>query len=149
LSEWIPGLLQEVETQAHSRKHNLGWDCPNGLEIQADQDFLRRLLLNLLDNAMKYSPPGSHTRIEVHPTEGGVRLEVRDQGQGIPEQMREQVFGKFVRLNEGQAKGNSGSGIGLAFCQVVAEAHEGRIWVEENAPKGSVFVLEIPQAVPA
>lgn len=149
LSSWIPGLLQEVEAQAHAMKHNLAWDCPTDLEVEADQDFLRRLLLNLLDNAMKYSPSGSHTRIEAHPTDGGVRLEVRDQGQGIPEHLREQVFGKFVRLNEGQMKGNSGSGIGLAFCQVVAEAHEGRIWVEENAPKGSVFVVEIPRIASA
>jgi signal transduction histidine kinase len=149
LSTWLPGLLQEVESQAHSRKHNLAWHCPSDLEIEADQDFLRRLLLNLVDNAMKYSPSGSHTKIEAHATNDGVRLEVRDQGQGIPENMREQVFEKFVRLQKGDTEAHSGSGIGLAFCQVVAEAHEGRIWVEANAPRGSVFVLEIPQGVSA
>ena len=145
LSTWLPGLLQEMESQAHSRKHNLAWACPSGLEIEADQDFLRRLLMNLVDNAMKYSPSGSHTRIEAHAMDDGVRLEVRDQGQGIPEHLREQVFEKFIRHHRGKFEAHSGSGIGLAFCKVVAEAHEGRIWVEANAPQGSLFVLEIPQ----
>ena len=144
LSTWLPGLLQEMESLAHSRKHGLAWDCPSGLEVEADQDFLRRLLMNLVDNAMKYSPSGSHTRIEAYATKDGVRLEVRDQGQGIPEHMREQVFEKFVRHPKGEFAAHSGSGIGLAFCKMVAEAHEGRIWVEANAPQGCRFVLELP-----
>lgn len=145
LSSWIPRLLKEVESQAQSRSHRLSWDCPAGLEVEADQEFLRRLLLNLVENALKYSPPGSQTQIAARPAENGVRLEVRDQGQGVPEHMREQIFGKFVRLEEGAPDARSGSGLGLAFCQLVAEAHQGRIWVEENPPAGSVFVLEIPQ----
>ena len=149
LSTWLPGLLQEMESQAHSRKHDLAWDCPSGLELEADQDFLRRLLMNLVDNAIKYSPSGSHTRIAAHATNEGVRLEVRDQGQGIPEHMREQVFEKFMRHPKGEYADRAGSGIGLAFCKVVAEAHEGRIWVEANAPQGSLFVLELPQVLPA
>ena len=146
LSGWIPSLLKEMESLAHHRKHEMSWNCPAELEIEADREFLRRLLLNLLDNALKYSPSGSHTRIEARSTETGVRIEVRDQGQGIPEHMRGQIFGKFVRI-DGRGQGTpSGSGLGLAFCQLVAEAHEGRIWVEENPPRGSVFVVEIPRA---
>jgi two-component system sensor histidine kinase/response regulator len=146
LSGWIPSLLKEMESLAHHRKHEMSWDCPAELEVEADREFLRRLLLNLLDNALKYSPSGSHTRIEARSTETGVRIEVRDQGQGIPEHLRGEIFGKFVRI-EGRGHGTpSGSGLGLAFCQLVAEAHEGRIWVEENPPRGSVFVVEIPRA---
>ncbi|HJW42970.1 MAG TPA: hybrid sensor histidine kinase/response regulator [Geothrix sp.] len=146
LDTWIPRLVREVESQAQSRGHVLTWACPAGLELEADPAFLRRLLLNLVDNALKYSPAGSQTRIEARAQGGGVRLEVRDQGEGIPESMREQIFGKFVRLDEGGLDTRSGSGLGLAFCQLVAEAHGGRIWVEGNAPQGSVFVLEIPEA---
>ena len=144
MSSWLPSLLQEVATQAQARNHQLSWDSPDGLEVTADQEFLRRLLLNLVDNALKYSPTGSHTRIEACASECGVRISVRDQGQGIPEAMREFIFGKFIRLAEGETKVRSGSGLGLAFCQMVAEAHEGRIWVEENTPTGSVFVVELP-----
>ncbi|HEX9011552.1 MAG TPA: hybrid sensor histidine kinase/response regulator [Holophagaceae bacterium] len=149
LGRWIPGLVKELESQARSRNHELAWDCPDGLEVEADQEFLRRLLLNLLENALKYSPDGSRTRIEAHPTPNSVRLEVRDQGQGIPEHLREQIFEKFVRLQEAGANARSGSGLGLAFCQLVAEAHGGRIWVEENRPRGSVFVVELPMTTAA
>jgi signal transduction histidine kinase len=144
LRDWIPHLLQEVETQAQRSSHSLVWECPEGLEVEADPDFLRRLLLNLVDNAMKYSPSGSHTRIEALAGENCVRLEVRDQGRGIPEHMRSQVFEKFVRLQDEGAQTRTSSGLGLSFCQLVAEAHQGRIWVEANQPQGSVFVLEIP-----
>lgn len=146
MDAWIPQLIKEVEPQAHSRNHELTWTCSAGLEVEADPDFLRRLLLNLVDNALKYSPPGSQTRIEARPGEDSVRLEVRDQGAGIPESMRDRIFGAFVRLEEGDSHARSGSGLGLAFCQMVAEAHGGRIWVEDNRPQGSVFVLEIPHA---
>jgi len=144
LRQWIPCLLKEMESLAQSRGHELVWDCPPDLEIEADQEFLRRLLLNLLDNALKYSTRGCCTRLGAQRTEGGIRLEVRDQGRGIPEHMREQIFQKFVRLEDGQPGTRSSSGLGLAFCQLVAEAHQGRIWVEENPPQGSLFVLELP-----
>jgi len=146
LNTWIPQLLKEVEAQAQARNHDLTWGCPADLEVEADQEFLRRLLLNLLDNALKYSPRGSRTRVEALPAGNGVRLEVRDQGHGIPENMREQIFMKFVRLEKAGANSRSSSGLGLAFCQLVAEAHAGRIWVEANTPKGSAFMLEIPGA---
>ncbi len=144
LDIWIPRLIREVEAQAQSRGHGLAWECPTGLAVDADPEFLRRVLMNLVDNALKYSPSGSQTRIEARPVEGGVRLAVRDQGEGIPESMRKQIFGKFVRLEEGGPNARSGSGLGLAFCQLVAEAHGGRIWVEDNPPRGSAFVMEIP-----
>ncbi len=145
LAGWLAGLQLEVESQAQSRQHRLSWDCPQELEVEADGEVLHRLLLNLIDNALKYSPAGSHTRVVARSEGNSVRLEVRDQGEGIPETMREQIFGKFVRLDEGNADLRSGSGLGLAFCRMAAEAHEGRIWVEENTPRGSVFALEIPR----
>jgi signal transduction histidine kinase len=146
LDTWLPGLLKDVEYRAEARAHKLAWDCPAGLEIEADEPFLRRLLLNLLDNAMKYSPVGSQTRIEARVTEQRVRLEVRDQGHGVPKDMRDQIFKKFVRLDEGEPNSRSSSGLGLAFCRLVAEAHGGRIWVEGNQPRGSSFMLELPEA---
>lgn len=145
LAGWLAGLQQEVESQAQSRQHRLSWECPEELEVEADAEVLQRLLLNLIDNALKYSPNGSQTRIVARSDGNSVRLEVRDQGDGIPEAMREQIFGKFVRLDERSTDLRSGSGLGLAFCRMAAEAHEGRIWVEDNDPKGSVFALEIPR----
>ena len=144
LDSWLPELLQELESRAQSRRLALAVECPRELQVEADQDFLRRLMLNLLDNALKYAPSGSCISINAQATASGVRLEVRDEGDGIPESQRDQVFGKFVRLEENPAGARSGSGLGLAFCRLVAEAHDGRIWVESNQPKGSIFKLELP-----
>ena len=146
LDAWIPDLLKDVESRAEAKSHKLVWDCPTDLMVDADEPFLRRLLLNLIDNAMKYSPSGSQTSIEARSAENHIRLEVHDQGHGIPKHMRDQVFKKFVRLEEGGPNTRSSSGLGLSFCRLVAEAHEGRIWVEGNLPKGSSFVLELPEA---
>jgi two-component system sensor histidine kinase KdpD len=99
--------------------------------------------LNLLENALKYSPSGSHTDINVRSTNTHVHLEIRDQGCGIPSAKREYIFGKFIRL-EGGPHERSSSGLGLTFCRLVAEAHNWLIWVEENQPKGSVFVVKMP-----
>ena len=134
-----------MENRAQRLNQVMGWECPPDLEIDVDPDLLRRVLLNLLDNALKYSPSGSQTRLEAGVAEGGVLFRVRDQGRGVPEHMREAIFDKFIRLEEEGAKTRSSSGLGLTFCQVVAEAHGGRIWVEENQPRGSVFIVEIPR----
>lgn len=145
LRDWIPVLLREVEYRTQRLNQKMDWECPSGLEIEADEDLLGRVILNLLDNALKYSPTGSRTLLEVDAIDGGICFRVRDQGQGVPEHMRGAIFDKFIRLEDEGAKARSSSGLGLTFCQVVAEAHGGRIWVEENQPKGSVFIVEIPR----
>lgn len=144
LREWLPALLQEVEYRAQRLNQVMTCACTGDLELEADQDLLRRVILNLLDNALKYSPSGSRTHLEATAGEGGTLVKVFDEGQGVPEHMRQIIFNKFMRLEEENSRIRSSSGLGLTFCQVVAEAHGGRIWVEENQPKGSVFVLEIP-----
>jgi K+-sensing histidine kinase KdpD len=145
MHEWLPNLLQEVEYRAQRLNQSMSWSCSSDMELHADQDLLRRVILNLLDNALKYSPSGSRTHLEACVVDGCTLVKVADQGQGVPEHMREIIFNKFMRLEEEAARTRSSSGLGLTFCQVVAEAHGGRIWVEENQPKGSVFVVEIPE----
>jgi signal transduction histidine kinase len=143
LHQWLLSLLPELDGQLRQHGHTLGLQCSEHLVIEADPDCLRRVLLNLLENALKYSPSGSHTDINVRSTNTHVHLEIRDQGCGIPSAKREYIFGKFIRL-EGGPHERSSSGLGLTFCRLVAEAHNWLIWVEENQPKGSVFVVKMP-----
>jgi signal transduction histidine kinase len=75
---------------------------------------------------------------------GCLRFEVADLGDGVPAPMKERIFDRFVRL-DGSFRGHAGSGLGLAFCDLVTQLHQGRIWVEDNAPRGSRFLLELPQ----
>jgi signal transduction histidine kinase len=145
LREWFPQLLAQLEYRTEQMRQSMSWECPEGLEIDADQDLLRRVLLNLLDNALKYSPPGSRTRIEAETIGRNVFVRVYDEGMGIPAHMREVVFDKFMRLEPEGAQTRSSSGLGLTFCKVVCEAHGGRIWVDSNPGKGSVFIMEFPE----
>ena len=149
LRDWIPGILKEVEYRAQRLEQALGWECAEALTIEADQDLLRRVLINLLDNALKHSAPGGRTQVEAGPIENGIRMKVRDEGLGIPPHLREAVFKKFLSLDGEGVSPRVGNGLGLTFCQVVIEAHGGRIWVEDNQPRGSLFILEIPTFDPS
>ena len=149
LNDWIPGLLTEMELRTQRLNQSIAWHCCGDVTVEADQELLRRVLLNLLDNALKHTAGAGRTEIEAGRNENGVYLKVRDEGQGIPPQLRLAIFQKFVSLNEEGTRSYADNGLGLAFCQVVVEAHGGRIWVEENVPKGSTFILELPAQEPA
>jgi len=149
LRDWIPGLLKEMEYRAQRMDQTLAWACDQDLRFEADAELLRRVVVNLLDNALKHSTRGGRTLVEAGPAGDGVYLKVRDEGPGIPAHLREVIFQKFLCLTGDGSTSRSGNGLGLTFCQVVVEAHGGRIWVEANEPQGSVFVLEIPRYDPA
>ena len=114
--------------------------------MQADADLFRRLLENLLDNAIRHSPSGGTVRLEGVVEGGRTELGVRDQGPGVPEEHRARVFEKYFQIDRGAAAvaTRAGRGLGLAFCCLAAEAHGGRIWVEESPPRGSVFRVSLP-----
>lgn len=120
-----------------------------GSKVFADPDLLRRLVENLLDNSFKYSPQGSHVELKAKlDSENFIEFRVVDHGVGIPEDMREQVFEKYVRLERGavpQAR-RAGRGLGLAFCRLAVDVHGGRIWVEEAQPTGAAFCVRLPKA---
>jgi two-component system, sensor histidine kinase and response regulator len=112
--------------------------------VAADEDLLRRVLENLVDNAIRHSPEGSKIQLSSVQHEGGVEIRVADGGPGIEPAARERVFERFVQLeNEPTIKRRGGRGLGLAFCKLAVEAHGGKIWIEEGRP-GAVFCLRLP-----
>lgn len=122
---------------------------PRLLPLNVDSDKVERLLLNLVDNALKYSPSESTITVRHHPPgtngaePGYVRIDVIDQGPGIPSEYKETLFNRFVQI-EGRRKVRRGVGLGLTFCRMVVEAHRGRIWIEDNAGGGSIFAFTLP-----
>lgn len=108
-----------------------------------DDDALRQILLNLLDNAIKYGSPGQQVTVSVSQRDGVARIEVADQGPGIPESERDRVWGAFYRLSKEQQTAISGTGIGLAVVRQLVEAMQGRCWIAESE-SGTRVVVEIP-----
>jgi signal transduction histidine kinase len=112
--------------------------------IEADEDKLRRVLSNLLDNAVKFTPEGGHISLSAQANGGeNILVTVADDGPGVPEDMRQRIFDRFSQV-PGVAGRRRGTGLGLAFARLAVEAHQGRIWVEANNGQGSRFNILLP-----
>jgi signal transduction histidine kinase len=118
---------------------------PDPPEVAADPDKLRQVLVNLIENAVKYTREG---RIEVRldPHNGWVRFSVSDEGPGIPASQQERVFEKFYRLDPNMTQGVGGTGLGLYICRELVGAMHGDIWVQSVPGQGSTFSFELPIA---
>ncbi|HLL23920.1 MAG TPA: HAMP domain-containing sensor histidine kinase, partial [Kofleriaceae bacterium] len=142
----LPELLDEVaeamrvRAQAGAVALTVQADVPT---ISADVDLLRRVLENLVDNAIRHAPEDTAVTVHARAVDGGVELRIADAGTGIPEALRGDIFERFVQ-GTGPAAAR-GHGLGLAFCKTAVEAHGGSIWVEDATP-GAVFCLRLPDA---
>jgi PAS domain S-box-containing protein len=125
-------------------------DAPGGVpDVVADPGQLRQVLVNLVDNAIKYSPDGG--RVELSISANGtekplVRFTVADGGLGIPAAEHRRIFEKFYRLDPGMTRGIGGTGLGLYICRELVRRMDGRIWVESRLGEGSSFCVELPAA---
>jgi PAS domain S-box-containing protein len=117
--------------------------------VAADRDRVRQVLVNLVENATKYSPDGGLVQVGVRPAEGSVCFYVRDEGLGIPADEQSRIFEKFYRLDPEMTRGIGGTGLGLYICRELLERMGGRIWVESQEGVGSIFSFELPAAEPA
>jgi signal transduction histidine kinase len=114
--------------------------------VAADQGQLRQVLGNVVENAIKYSPNGGDVRVRLERSEGVIRFVIADHGLGIPPTERERIFEKFYRLDPDMARGIGGTGLGLYISRELVRRVNGRIWVEANDGRGSIFYVEIPVA---
>jgi PAS domain S-box-containing protein len=114
--------------------------------VAADEGQLRQVLTNLVDNAVKYSPEGGEVRIRLEPLDDYLRFAVSDRGLGIAPSERRRIFEKFYRVDPDMTGGIGGTGLGLYICRELVRRVHGRLWVEPNDGRGSVFYVEIPFA---
>ncbi|MBK8902202.1 MAG: cyclic nucleotide-binding domain-containing protein [Anaerolineaceae bacterium] len=147
----IPDLMNEVmqlnafalEKREMTLKLNFPPDLP---PVWADPDQIRRVLTNLTDNAIKYSPKGGPLVVTAVPDNGMVEVSVLDAGPGVAPEEREHIFARFAQVEAGGIRPR-GFGLGLSYCKLAVEAHNGRIWVEPGpGGVGSRFVFTLPQA---
>jgi signal transduction histidine kinase len=112
--------------------------------FNGDEDKIRRILLNLLANAIKFTPAGGHVSVIVNGEPERVRLAVSDDGVGIPASEHERIFEEFHQVDSGVPGRPVGTGLGLALVNRFVELHQGRVWVESEPGSGSTFFVDLP-----
>jgi len=142
----LHALLRAVvaATQPLPDNRTVTLDAPEpSLTLTLDAGLIRRVLQNLLSNALKYTPPGGNVRIVVTPSPGEIRVAVTDTGPGIAPEHQQRIFEKFGQVEDRQNR--QGTGLGLTFCKLAVEAHGGCIGVESDVGQGSTFWLTLPR----
>jgi PAS domain S-box-containing protein len=143
-------LLERVAESARTRAPTrvpIVLDVPESVPpVAADRDKARQVLINLVENAVKYSPDGGEVELGVRPGSGTVHFFVRDQGLGIPSEEQTRIFDKFYRLDPDMTRGVGGTGLGLYICRELVERMGGQISVKSETGVGSTFTFDLPRA---
>jgi two-component system sensor histidine kinase KdpD len=140
LEEVVGSALDRMEGRLRGRKVEA--KIPSDLPLIAfDAILIEQVLINLLENAIKYSPPGTEIDIDAYAGETEVDVKIADRGRGVAKADAERIFDKFFRVREGEG---GGVGLGLTICRGIVNAHGGRIWVEERPGGGSIFHFTLP-----
>jgi two-component system phosphate regulon sensor histidine kinase PhoR len=141
LEETIGKNLLLLKSLAEKKGQTLSSVVPPGLSLQADPEKLNTALINLLDNAIKYTPPEGKIEIRASQEEKGIAIEIQDTGMGIPPEDLGRIFERFYRVDRTRSRELGGTGLGLAIVKHIIEAHGGTVTVESQIGKGSRFIL--------
>ncbi|NDJ78384.1 MAG: GAF domain-containing protein [Chloroflexi bacterium] len=148
LSSLISGAVEQVQPLAEDKSIRLRFALADDLPLlYIDAEMVQRVLTNLLDNAIKYSPEGGTVTVSTAASGNEVFVRIKDTGPGVPPEAQATIFDKFSRLK--QRNMPHGVGLGLAFCKLAVEAHGGRIWVRSAENNGATFTFAVPIEAPA
>ncbi len=147
LEEVVERALDVLRHRLEKEKLRLRTDIENGLPpVRMDEDAMTLVLLNLVDNAVKYAGDGEEVSVRLRRAPGAVALTVSDRGAGITREEQQRIFERFYRAESARARNVRGSGIGLSLVKHIAEAHGGRVEVESEPGRGSTFTVYVPVA---
>ncbi len=142
----LAGVLQDISRHFHplaaKHDHRIVVNSPDSCLARFDAENIHRVLVNLVGNAMKYSPAGGQIRLNLQEDEHGVQVSVEDSGGGIPEERISELFEKFSQLDREDSR--RGTGLGLYICKKIIDAHQGKIWAESTLGQGSRFCFTLP-----
>ncbi|MBR8536330.1 response regulator [Carboxylicivirga sediminis] len=138
----IAESFQGIADQKH-----IHFDChidSKPLMVWFDSEKLETIIFNLLSNAFKYTPTGGHIKIEMLQMKNKqLQLKVSDTGSGVPDKDKERIFERFFQSDQNQSIGGAGTGVGLSLVKELVDMHKGAIWIEDNEPVGTVFIIDL------
>ncbi len=149
LSEFAANVLQMMRSVADKKHIRLELQTPSGLYIEADEDRLRQIFINLLSNGINYTPDGGNVTIRIEAIGGAgaaekVRICIIDTGIGIPKKDLPRIFERFYRVDKARSRSSGGTGLGLSIVKHLVELHKATIRVESEQGVGSRFIIEMP-----
>ena len=150
LNDLVKECVREARTLASARDVRLNVDAAADAPFEGDEMLLRRLALNLIENAIKYTPSGGRIDVRLCVSQGRYRLDVEDTGAGVAAELRPRIFDRFVRGDAARSHAvddfSSGAGLGLPIARWIAQAHGGGVELERSSEAGSLFVLTLPRS---
>ncbi len=144
LAPLLRELAEKFQPVARTRQVRIATSLEDGATVLADDEAVTQVILNLLDNAVKYGPAGQEVRLGLERAGRAVRVTVEDEGPGVPERDRERIWARWQRLDRDERRAISGTGIGLTVVRDLVSLHGGRAWVEASERGGARFVVELP-----
>ena len=145
----IESVARANALNAKQRGHELTYEPPESLPlIVGDRSRLEQVMMNIIGNAVKYTPDGGHIRITAGSTEGLVWMEVCDDGIGIPDKDREHIFDRFYRVDKARSRESGGTGLGLSIALEIVQRHQGRLTLAPHEGPGTTVRLELPVGGP-
>jgi signal transduction histidine kinase len=148
IDEVIQSSIDTIQTFANQRKVAIVF-AKSGIQMFADDERLMQVMINIVTNAIKFSPDNTAITISAVERTDVVEISVSDQGRGIPEGNLSSIFDRFKQVELKDSRQHKGSGLGLAICKAIVEAHGGQILVKSTVGKGSTFIISLPKVVPA
>jgi signal transduction histidine kinase len=148
LAQVADHVVSELKQSAHG--HTFDVRFPAGLPlVETDDARVHQILSNLVENALKYSPPDTRVTIRAEERDDGVAIMVEDEGRGIPPAAQSRIFDRFFQVDSSATRSVGGTGLGLYICKKTSEAIGGRVWLERSTPEGTTFGLWLPATAPA
>lgn len=145
INDLLAECCRSVQALASARRIKLECQASDDLPFRGDEELLRRLVVNLLDNAIRYTPGGGEVRASLHANGSSVRVEVSDTGAGIPPEAATHVFERFYRADQARSRQDGGFGLGLAIVKWIAESHKGAVDLASQPGRGSTFTVTLPR----